>query len=335
MVFLKEKFLNLLDQRKGLLIHLREMLKNPSSRAKIIIWILLISITFTGIVFYKNIGVLREQELNFDYRSLLISFLVFPLGFIPTTVAWHNLLLLLGIRLSFLNNLKYYCLSSFPRHIPGFLVYFTSRSLLYENQNIDSKDIVVASTLEILLLSLVGFMFSFVIFSVSSVFSDYLKTAQIVSIIFLIVLALTILFFRLLKKRIFRGINLQPEIFIREKDRLAITIYWILISWVGGGIFLFFVINIVSPLNWTALPIVIAIWAASGAMSMILDAFTSGFSIRVLSLGALLSMLIPPVSSIVVAVGINVVFIISEFFWIAVLLLVLKNSSQASALEIK
>ncbi len=304
--------------------------KVPANRSRLMVGIFLLSLAFIGLTFYKSWDYLAQQHLTFDLPYLGLAVLAFGLGFFPTIAVWHNLLILLGVRLPFRTNLEIYCLSAFPRHVPGVALYVGSRSLMYQEKEIPAKPVILASALELLLLSLVGFLIAVVVFGVDSWQHPQGNIMQWLLIALVVVMGLTLVFFRLILRRLMKGEAVDRGLFRVNPRQQLITLFFMVISWMGGGLFLFFLVKTIYPIEWSALPLMIGVWSATGAMSMTLDAVTQGLGVRAITLGALLSTVIPGLIAIVVALGMQVIFTAAEFLWIVLLLAVFQTTTLRS-----
>jgi hypothetical protein len=107
----------------------------------------------------------------------------------------------------------------------------------------------------------------------------------------------------------------QPSQFSQKK--LIISLLWMFIAWGGGGLILFTLAQAITPINWSLIPLMIGIWGAAGAVSLTIGIGIQGMGIREVTLGALLSLIMPPITAIVVAIAFRLVLTVGEFLWVA------------------
>ena len=99
------------------------------------------------------------------------------------------------------------------------------------------------------------------------------------------------------------------------------------IAWAGGGLILFALVQAVNPLNWSLLPVMIGTWGAAGAVSLTIGIGIQGLGIREVTLGALLSLVMPTLTAIMIAVAFRLVLTIGEVIWVAFFVWITKKPS--------
>lgn len=309
---------------------LNDAYQDRITRRYLVFGILLVSIGFIAIAVYANWNELSDQDFNFDFRYIILAVIIYPAGMLPTALSWHTLLRTIGIHLPIRTNLRNFSLSALPRHIPGFVWYISSRSLLYKEDNISAARIVTASAIDIILLALTGFL-SALMLLVSGIGItgeiDFLRTAAFMTIPILLLLIISIpLVNRLLPyflKR--RGVSEVPNI---DQKNLILTLLVMFIAWAGGGLILFVLAQAIYPLKWSLYPAMIGAWGAAGAVSLTIGIGIQGFGIREITLGAILSLIMPPVFAIILTVIFRLVLTAGEFLWVMLLIWLTKKTPE-------
>lgn len=307
----------------------RRALSKKGWRTAIYISVLTISGAFIAFIFYRNWAELSQQQWKFDPLYLVLAMMIFSLGELATIAAWHQLLKALGVNLPFCKNVRIYSLSAIPRHVPGLVLYFTSRSLLYEDEDVPISRTLIVTTLDIVIITLTGLIASIPMFLLSiSVLREYpfILWAAIIAVIVL----LSFLFFTPALDKIL-GLVLRKqtsEIPKLNRRSLLFNLLWMFIAWIIMGLMLFFFTRSIIIINWNLLPVMIGVWGASSAISLTIGALIQGFGIREVTMGALLSLVISPVEAVVVAIGFRLVYTLAELLWIFLFILITKPPSK-------
>jgi hypothetical protein len=101
-----------------------------------------------------------------------------------------------------------------------------------------------------------------------------------------------------------------------QRGGLISSLIWLLAAWSGGGLLLFLLVRGFSPLAWFYFPVMIGIWGMASSIGLTIGIGISGMGLREITLGALLSLVISPITAVVVAVAFRLVLTISEFIWV-------------------
>ena len=298
--------------------NLNSAYQNQKTRRYMFFVILLVSIGFIALALITNWNEFSSQEINFDYRYIILAVIIYPAGMLPTAFSWHTLLRTIGIRLPFRTNLRIFSLSALPRHIPGFVWYISSRSLLYKEENIGAGRVVTASAADIILLALTGFLSALMLLVSGIGISQEISTVRTGALIALPILLLLIISIPLVNRLLpyflqRRGVSEIPQI---HQGYLVITLLVMFIAWAGGGLILFVLSQAIYPLSWSFYPAMIGAWGAAGAVSLTIGIGIQGLGIREITLSAILSLIMPPVIAIILAVGFRLVLTAGEFLWV-------------------
>ena len=246
---------------------------------------------------------------------------------LPTALAWHTVLRSIGVDLPFRTNLRIFSLSALPRHIPGFVWYISSRTLLYKEEDIGAARIVTASAADIILLALTGYLSTLMLFvsgiGISQEISN-VRTAAYIAIPLLVLLIISVplvnRFLPYFLKR--RGVSEIPQI---NQVSLVITLLLMFFAWAGGGLILFVLSQAIYPLGWSMYPAMIGAWGAAGAVSLTIGIGIQGLGIREITLSAILSLIMPPLIAIIVAISFRLVLTVGELIWVSLFIWLTKK----------
>jgi len=290
-------------------------------RQMLLVLTFLFSGAFITYAVISNWNALSTQHWEVDLRYVLLAIFLYPAGMIPTVAAWHKLVQALGIRESFRTNLRIYSLSSLPRHIPGFVWFVTSRTLLYQERGIPTAETIAATIAETGLLVLTGFIIaiSSLVFGLDSL--SGFPTIRIISVLALFFLILLVASTSKLNKILYnylsrKNVKKIPQLNQRE---LVWSLIWMFVAWSGGGLLLFILSWAIIPVQWSLLPALIGMWGIAGAVSMSMGIGIQGMGIREVTLGALLTTIFPPLVAIVLTIAFRLALTIGEFLWVAIL----------------
>jgi hypothetical protein len=306
---------------------LKNILQQKIAKQILSVLTILFSGAFITYAVISNWNALRTQHWEIDFRYVLLAIFLYPAGMIPTVVAWHKLVQALGIQESFRTNLRIYSLSSLPRHIPGFVWFVTSRSMLYQERGVSTAITIAATVAETGLLSLTGFIIgiSSLVFGLDAL-SRY-PSIRIISPLAVFLLILLVASTPKLNKLLYtvlssRNVEKIPQ--LNQRD-LVQSLAWMFAAWCGGGLLLFILSWAVFPVSWLNLPSLIGMWGIAGAVSLSIGIGIQGLGIREVTLGALLSTVFPPLAAIVLTIAFRLVLTLGEFLWVAILVWITKN----------
>lgn len=315
---------------------LKELI-NDNNRIKLIYkFLYTIGLLFILFFIFQNRAQFVKSLSQINIVFLLIPIILYPIGMIPTATAWHFLLKLIHQDRLILKDIYLYNLSIFSRHIPGYVWFLGSRSLVYKKENISNKNTMFFTILETFLLSITGFVLSLpLIWSNRNLFPDntiILITAFCILIIIIIII-ISLEPTRLLIKRI--SPKILPEEYvipsIRNKN-LVFAMITMFIGWIGGGILLSFVIRSFIPIQLNTVLLACGIWGFSGAVSLSLGIVIQGFGIREITIALLLSVILPPIQAASASILFRLVITIGEIIWVNIISLLYKyyNKSKKS-----
>lgn len=293
-------------------------------------FIIVISLGFIAYAVYINWNELRAQEWDINYQYFFLSILLFPLGMLPTVAAWHKLLYTLGINKPFSKNLRIYALSSLPRHIPGLVWYVSSRTMLYQEEGVSTGLVLLASAMEVVLLAITGFFSStLLLFHGSAVLEHFVALQFVIPAALLLGAGLifTTPIFNKISPRLLKRWNIEQSLSIRRGSLIA-CLAWMFLAWLGGGFLLYLLVRGFMPLSLTYYPIMVGTWGMASGIGLTIGIGISGMGLREVTLGALLSLMIPPLTAIVVAVTFRLALTVGELIWVFLFAWITKSVPQ-------
>ena len=299
---------------------LAPLMQSKLARRLIYAVLLLAGAAFLAVSVYGNWNELRDQNWQVDWRFIALALLLYPAGMLPTVAAWHNLLHAMQQPFPFRTNLRLYSLSSLPRHIPGLVMFVASRSMLYGEVGVSSAISVAATALETVLLAATGFVASLLLLLSRSQalqnFQAIRYAGPVAALLLLLALAAIPFAHRSLQKRLEKAGRRQiPPL---DRNRLGIALAWMFAAWAGGGLILFSLANALQPVGWALLPAAIGTWGAAGAVSLTVGIGIQGLGIREVTVSALLSLFLPPLLAVVLAIAFRLVLTAGEVIWVLI-----------------
>lgn len=292
-----------------------------------------ISLAFIIIAIATNWSQLKNQEFRIDPIFAILAIILYPLGFLPTAAGWHWLLRVFSIYKPFKANLRIYAISSLPKHIPGLVWYFTSRSLQYEPYGVSAGAVIGATAMETVLLAISGFISAILIFSFQPNLPKALSVLHYLSPLAVIALLVIIIWApggtRMLERLIRRWRKDIPSIPFR-RSALFLCLVWMFLAWIGGGVILWILTRAITPVGIELLPTMVGAWGAAGAVSLTIGIGVQGLGLREVTLGAILSLIISPMIAIVVALAFRLVLTIGEFLWVFLISIAIKDQPVTS-----
>jgi hypothetical protein len=304
-----------------------ELMQWAPARRIFYILVVVISLVFIAYAVYANWNELKGHKWEINYLYIFLPIVLYPLGMMPTVAAWHKLLEALGIQLPFSQNLRIYALSLLPRHIPGLVWYVSSRTLLYKEKGVAAGLVLTATAVEVFLQAVTGFLVSTLLLLLGTTTLEHYGALQFIIPIALL-LAVGLVFspplFNRLSASIVKRMNIDQAPTLRRGSLIA-SLIWLLAAWSGGGLLLFLLVRGFSPVVWFYFPVMIGVWGMASSIGLTIGIGISGMGLREITLGALLSLVISPITAVVVAVAFRLVLTISEFIWVFIFAWLIKS----------
>lgn len=243
--------------------------------------ILLLCFLFMAISFYRNWQKIPFQNLRFDYRFLLISYLLWFGGFPFLAYVWKANLECIGEKISFMQSMKISAFSFLPKYLPGKIWGILGQAWFTKVESgISGTSGGIGAILGTVLNLLSGLLLSTIIFPFAS--------KQISPQIIYIIVSLIPIFFIIIYPSIFlKIITLLLRILKRPKINLAIKYSQILkllllymISWVIQGISIYFLILSFYRIDYKFIIPLCGIFPVASAIGFIILITPGGLGIR-------------------------------------------------------
>lgn len=253
---------------------------------------------------------------TFDWQIrpfwLLYIIIFFILDLFAATWVWHLLVVRLANYNNFRRSAKICWWSNLARRIPTPIWYIAGRAVMYEQEGISKITTSLLSTLELLFFFLSGLATTLLTLPFWAIPDDLLGNNSQTWLLF-VFLPLSLLFVhpRLLEtiwRRLRPGIPLQR---LRWQDTITWLLYYIL-TWILGALVLFSIMNLLYPVPWSQIVVVIGIWSLSGSISLAGALTISVIGVREISLTLLLTILVPAPIALIVALLIRLVWLLGE-----------------------
>jgi uncharacterized membrane protein YbhN (UPF0104 family) len=260
---------------------------------------------FLGRIVWENWEQVREAAFSFRAIPLLLSTLIFVLGYFIQVWAWYLITLRLGIALSPGETVANWFYSQMGKYLPGKVWLLLGRFYLYDSKGKSKKAITVALYLETVTLILAaGLVFLVSLLSLKEVRSFPIGI-PLAGVILLLLVSFLFLHPRVLEKifnRVLARLKSEPfPLPLSYSDVLWVLAVCIL-SWVVGGFgFYLFVDSVftVSPKDVYLLTGALAVSNTAGLLALFAP---SGLGVREGVLVLLLSSIMPSSVAVVLSI---------------------------------
>jgi len=274
---------------------------------------IVVTIIILGILVYKQREILINFHWEFRPVPLFLAFLVYTVALFWVSVGWGWICNILGTQLSYWKHIRNYIVSNMAKRIPGTIWYVASRFQLYSAEGFSATTTAVASGIELVLITLAGIIVV-LIFSTQT-----LLEYQISPVILVIVFILGLI---VLHPKVIRWILARRKVdssILSYKNILQGILYYIF-SWIFGGVVLYEIGNIISPISINNLLYIINIWTLVGIISTLFFFSPSNFGITEIGLSLLLSKVVPTSIAVVMAVATRILLMVFEIIWASLFL---------------
>ena len=280
-----------------------------------------------GIIFFflfKNLynswSKITGYEWQFNYPSLIISFVLVLGAFVVSAWGWKLVLNRMGENTDLLTSLIIYILSLPARYIPGSIWSEVGRFYLAEKEGIPKAKIVVSIVLDKMLMIVSSSMIALVSFSFWPERGVSFKTLP-----FLLVIPAGLVFLHpsLLKASINFALRKakreEISIDLEYKDIIFLLGFHCFISWGINGIAFFFLADSTFDIPVSVLPAFIGIYATGWVIGQVSIFVPNGLGVREGIFALLFSYYMPSGMGTVVALLSRVWVTIAELLWVCVI----------------
>jgi hypothetical protein len=273
------------------------------------------SLLFMVYTVYRGWDTLQEHLAHLNYWLLGAALLAYPLGFIPVLWGWHTIMGRVGGCQDIRTNVRLYSLSCLPRRIPGSIWYIASRLVLYRERQVSYGTTLAATAIETVLLVLSGLIiYVLSLLLTPAQLNPRLRGAAAVALVLAVgVVAWAPILNRGLRWLLGR-LGIPGTVDLRPRHVLRILGVFGL-AWVGGGLVLYILVSGVTALLAGQLPLLIGVWGAAGAISLVAGLLVQGMGLREVTLAVLLSGYVPLPVAVVISILFRLVLTVGELMW--------------------
>jgi len=248
---------------------------------------------FLGRALYRNWSQIDFKQLHFNVPLLIVSFFFLFGFFLMFTFGWKLILKELGVSLPFLKCLKIIFYSQLGKYLPGKVWTFAGRMYFCQKMGIASSKTFLSMVLEMALTTISGILIFLISLLLSSRFRMdinpfLLLTAAILILIIIhpkILVRIINFFLRLIKKELVR-IDLNFS-------QMCIIMAYYCIIWFCFGIAFYFLLNSVTFITSSKIPIITGSFAISSTIGVMALFAPAGLGVREGILSLLLSNFFP------------------------------------------
>ena len=278
-------------------------------------------------VIYANWALLLNFEWQINFWALALSFLFYSLNLIAIIVGWHLIMGYVANCWQFWGHFNIYVMSDLAKRVPGSLWHVVGRVMMYEQLGVKKSLVVLGSGIEAILMiisSILAYLFAYSFSQSNPYFAWWLPITLIIS---LILIHPRVIHFALKK---FKNIP-HPSTRLSYQTLLSWLLFYIM-GWSLGGLILFSLINIITPLSYQFIPDVIAAWALAGVLSSLIFFSPSGLGVQEITLSLMIGQLIPEPVAIIVAVLLRILITFYQICWVAFVILIRRYLPTSLAL---
>ncbi len=255
---------------------------------------------FFGYGLYRDWEELSAYQWSINYPYLALSLLLYGLIFFLNIWVWSSIAARLCQVASFARNLRAYCQANLAARLPGPLWHIGARVYLYQKEGVARSFALVGTSLELALKIASGVFISLLtlpFYIGETPLLPRYRTPALIGLSLLVVVS------PLLLKR---GVAFLMARLAGDETALTLrdTLLWSAeysLSWLLGGLMLYWVANVVYPLPLTYAPAVIHTAAISVTLAIVASLLPGGLLVRDVSISLLFSRFIPLSMAIVIS----------------------------------
>lgn len=217
------------------------------------------------LLLYRDSKTLFAQEVKFDYRLLIIPFVLQWSGFLLSVYTWRKILRAFGVTLPYFADLKIYVYSSLGWIIPGAIWPFLMRPSLYAKRSANPVSVAASILVEMLTVG-IG---AFILYSIITIFEPQLSVWKNPYVGYvLVIFAFVIIHPRIINKLfewIYRRTN-PTQKFPAGKYNYINLMFWTflqIVVLVVAGISEFYLLKSITPTQTEWILPVMTAWAVA------------------------------------------------------------------------
>ncbi len=290
-------------------VQLAHFWKGPA--AKVIASLAMVTLTVAVLarLIIPQANLLADSVAHLRWHYIALSFFVYSADLALVALVWSQIVDLLGKRLSFARQLRYFCLANVAKRLPGTVWYVASRGLLYRSEDVGMGVVSVASGIEFFVAFISG-LICVLLFAIPQI------PANVAPWLLLGGCAGTAIL--LAQPRALDPIVRRLQIQGAQRISRRHVLRWMLIyvaAWLVGGAVLYTVASALTVVDVGSLPYILGSWALAGVISTLFFFFPSNWGVTEISLALLLSAIMPPPIAGVVAILMRLLVTAYELIW--------------------
>ncbi len=248
---------------------------------------------FLGKNLYRNWGQIDFKQLHFNVPLLIISVFFLFGFFLIFTFGWKSILKRIGVSLPFFKGLKIIFYSQLGKYLPGKIWKWAGRIYFCQQLGIPTSKALLSVVLELALATISGILIFLIAFLISPGFKINIHPFFLIIVVIMsfmiihpkVLTRITNFFLRLVKEK---PIKIELNFF----QICSIMTYYFM-SWFCFGIAFYFLINSVTFIAPSKIPIITGSFAISSTIGVMALFAPAGLGVREGILSLLLSNFFP------------------------------------------
>jgi hypothetical protein len=272
-----------------------------------------------GYLIYREWPVLVGYPWQFNPWALAGAFILFSLTLWLAAWIWSLIMNGLAVPLPAGRHVRYYMISNVAKRLPGTIWYVAGRVQFYRAEGIDSRLVAVGSGIELVVLILGGILAGLA-FSIPLLLERQVSPWYL-GLVLLIGLGLVQ---PPVVNRLLRLMKIEAGQ-VTSARLLGLTLLYA-VGWTVGGLIIFLVGNVVTPIPLAQVGYVIGAWVFTGLLSQTVFFLPSNFGITEVSLSLLLSRILPSPVAVLIAILARLSMTAFELIWAGIFALLLRRN---------
>jgi hypothetical protein len=285
-----------------------------------------LTLAVLGALLWRDRAVLLAYDWQVRWGPLAGALGVYGVGLLLAAAVWADIMAALGSRLGARTHIRYYCLTTLTKRLPGTVWYVAGRGYLYGRQGDSLGLVTVASGVELAVSVVAGALVS-VGFLAGSAFEE-VGRGQWLMVVILLGIGLA-----LVQPRVVRWamVRVKAELPVELPPlRLLRWLAAYTLIWMVGGIIVYLAIQALLPGEAGQLGYVIGAWSLVGVLSVTVFFLPSNLGFTEVGLSLLLARILSSSFAVFVAVFVRLLLLLFEIIGVAVILLVDQAHGGAS-----
>lgn len=264
----------------------------------------------------------REVLLAYDWRvrwgPLAAALGVYGVGLLLAAAVWADIMAALGSGLGARTHIRYYCLTTLTKRLPGTVWYVAGRGYLYGRQGDSLGLVTVASGVELAVSVVAGALVSVGFLAGSAL--DAIGRGQWAVLIVLLGGGLA-----LVQPRVLRWVMARVRAELPVDLPAWRLLRWVAayaLIWVVGGVIVFLAIQALLSTQTGHLGYILGVWSLVGVLSVTVFFLPSNMGFTEVGLSLLLARILPSSFAVFIAVFLRLLLLVFEIVGVGMVLLI-------------